>query len=64
MQFKVYAVRANGTVVFDKTLSYIPRKGEEMQIDGCVFVVENVRYVISTHGLGDGYVKLQLAPIN
>lgn len=45
MQFYVKAIYTDGTMVFQGCMNYVPRIGEEIEINGYVFVVENIRYV-------------------
>lgn len=45
MQFCVEAIYTDETLVFRGVMNYIPRIGEEIEINGYVFVVENVRYI-------------------
>ena len=45
MQFYIEAVYTDGTIVFRSCMNYIPRIGEEIEINGYVFVVKNIRYI-------------------
>lgn len=63
MQFEIYATLSNGVMVFNGTLNYVPHKGEELEANGNVFVVESVRYILKDGISYKNYVRLQLAHI-
>ena len=47
MNFNVTATLRNGALVFNGTMGFVPRVGEEIETCGMVFVVENVRYIFN-----------------
>lgn len=47
MNFNVTATLRNGALVFNGTMGFIPRIGEEIEAAGQIFVVENVRYIFN-----------------
>ena len=50
MRFNVIGVsEKSGAYVFNMQTGYVPRKNEELEIDGYIYVVKYVRYTLS-HG--------------
>ena len=47
MNYNVTAVLRNGALVFNGTMSFVPRIGEEIETCSMVFVVDNVRYIFN-----------------
>jgi hypothetical protein len=43
--FKVRGIMPNGTQILDGTMNFVPRVGEEIDANGYIYVVENVRYI-------------------
>ena len=64
MQYNVYAALANGSMVFNGTMTYIPRKGEEIDVNGHIFMVSSVRYVLKEGASYATYVRLLLTQIS
>lgn len=62
-RYKVYATLSSGEMVFDGEMNYVPRKGEEIEANGYVFVVENVRYILKDGMDYENNVRLQLERI-
>lgn len=60
MQFNVHATLLNGATVFQGFMNYIPRKGEEVDINGHVLSVENVRYILKDYPQAHTQVLLRL----
>lgn len=64
MQFNIVGVsKANGTYVFNMQTGYVPRQNEEIEIDGYVYVVEYVRYVLQHGDFSTQNVRLGLTRI-
>jgi hypothetical protein len=59
MQFDIKAILVDGSTVFCATMNYLPRKDEEIEINGFVFTVKKVRYVFE-EGLRHGTKVLLL----
>lgn len=64
MKNYIRANLSNGTLIFDGTLSLVPRKDEEIDVNGNVFVVENVRHVLKEGASNSNYVLLRLRSID
>ena len=47
MEYEVQALMM-GQEKFNGTLNFVPRVGEELQIDGWMYIVKNVRYIVRT----------------
>ena len=62
-RYKVYATLSDGTMVFNGAMNYVPRKGEEIEANGYVFVVKNVRYILKDGTDYENNVRLQLEQI-
>lgn len=63
MQYQVYATLSNGSMVFNGTMNYVPRVGEELEVNGHVFTVSNVRYVLKEGACYNTYVRLLLTQV-
>ena len=65
MQYEIKAtlVGYDNYVVFNATMNYYPRKGEEIEIGSNLFVVENVTHIIKEGTHYRNYVHLKLKQI-
>lgn len=45
-KFNIKAFTPSGDFIFASLADFVPRKDEEIQIKGHIFVVKNVRYVL------------------
>ena len=62
MQFNIIGVSAkDGTYVFNLKADYVPRQNEELEINGCIYVVKYVRYNLSCGSVTMQNVQLGLA---
>lgn len=54
MRFNIIGVlEKSGAYVFNMQTGYVPRQNEEIEIDGCIYVVKYVRY-----NLSDGRISM------
>ena len=64
MTYHIYAALANGAMVFDGTTNFVPRKGEEFDINGRIFTVSNVRYILREGTTYGTQVRLLLTQLS
>lgn len=63
MQYNIVARLANGFFVFSANTGWVPNKGDELEINGNVFVVDKVRYKLSEGTTYNTKVELKLTLI-
>ena len=63
MSFTVRADLRNGHNVFQGTLNFIPRVGEEIETNGYIFKVVNARYILREGSYYGTPVKLTLEQV-
>ena len=54
---------SDGTLIFNGTLGLVPRKDEEIDVNGIVYIVKNVRHVLKEGLSNNNYILLILKPI-
>ena len=64
MKNYIKATLSDGTLVFDGTLGLVPRKDEEIDVNGIVYVVENVRHVLREGMSNSNCILLVLKSMN
>lgn len=60
MVYNVLAILPNGATVFNGNMGFVPRKGEEIEANGRVYVVDSVRYVFVQGSHSGQFVRLVL----
>jgi hypothetical protein len=58
MLFSIHATLPDGTTLFRGRLNYVPRTGEEIEVNGFVFVVKKVRYTFKEGTHNETYISL------
>lgn len=64
MQFDIQGILPNGSMAFSGVMHFIPRKGEEIYVNGYLYVVENVRYVLTEGTFRCCPVRLRVSLVN
>ena len=64
MQYDIYATLPHGGMVFSGQLNYVPHKGEEIEANGHVFIVNSVRYILRDGISYNNQVRLILTQLS